>query len=110
MEALATRDQRSLRALLHPAFGWTSHTGERFDRDRYLAANVGGVTRWHSQVLTDPKVTVVGDTAVLQCTVTDDVTTREGRSEYRMLMTQTWVWSDGTWRCLAGHAGPRFGR
>lgn len=106
--ALATGDQRMLRALLHPAFGWTSHIGDQFDRDSYLAANVGGPARWHSQVLTETRVTVVGDTAVLRGTVTDDVTTHAGRNKYRMLMTQTWVRSEGRWRCLAGHAGPRF--
>ena len=107
--ALEAGDARALSALLHPDFGWTSHTGEHFDRDGYVNANVGGPTRWHSQQLTDVTISVVGDTAVLHCAVSDDVTTSGGRSASRMLMTQTWVRSDGAWRCLAGHAGPRTG-
>ncbi|WP_166644446.1 nuclear transport factor 2 family protein [Microbacterium sp. BK668] len=106
--ALAAGDERALMVLLHPEFGWTTHTGERFDRDGYLAANVGGPTRWHAQTLTEITVTVVGDAAVLRCSVTDDVSTQAGRSEYRMPMTQIWVRSDGRWRCLGGHAGPRL--
>ncbi|MEU1970955.1 nuclear transport factor 2 family protein [Microbacterium sp. NPDC019599] len=106
--ALAAGDERALRMLLHPAFGWTSHTGEHFDRDSYLAGNLRGPTRWHSQLLTDPKITVVGGTAVLRCVVVDDVTTSAGRSEYRMPMTQMWVRAGGQWQCLAGHAGPRI--
>ncbi|MDY0908515.1 nuclear transport factor 2 family protein [Microbacterium sp. CFBP9034] len=105
--ALAAGDERALRTLLHPDFGWTSHTGETFDRDSYVAANLSGPTRWHSQVLTDPRIVVVGDTAVLRCAVTDDVTTSAGRESFRMPMTQTWVRSGGGWQCLAGHAGPR---
>ena len=93
--------------LLHPGFGWTSHTGEYFDRDSYIDANVGGATRWHAQLLEDVTITVVGDTAILRCAVTDDVTTSGGRSSFRMFMTQTWVRADGRWQCLAGHAGPR---
>ncbi|MFE5409537.1 nuclear transport factor 2 family protein [Microbacterium sp. NPDC056569] len=106
--ALATGDESALRLLLHPEFAWTSHTGEHFDRDSYLDANLDGPTRWHSQVLTDVRVIVVGDTAVLRGTVTDDVTTDAGRSTFRMPLTQTWVRSGDRWQCLAGHAGPRI--
>jgi hypothetical protein len=105
--ALAQGDEPALRTLLHPEFCWTSHTGERFDRDAYIDANVGGRTSWHAQHLEDVRITVVSDTAVLLCVVSDDVTTIDGRSAHRMPMTQTWVRTDGRWQCLAGHAGPR---
>lgn len=105
--ALAAGDTDALVGLLHPDFGWTSHTGEYFDRDGYLPANLGGPTRWHSQILEDVTVTAVGDAAVLRCVVTDDVTEGAERREFRMPMTQTWVRTNGEWRCLAGHAGPR---
>ena len=105
--ALAEGDERALRMLLHPDFGWTSHTGQHFDRDSYIDANVDGPTQWHAQRLANVTVRVVGDTAVLHCVVTDDVTTSDGRAAHHMLMTQTWVRSEGRWQCLAGHAGPR---
>ena len=104
--ALAEGDEDALRVLLHPDFGWTSHAGEHFDRESYVAANVNGPTQWHAQSLENVTITVVSDTAVEHCAVTDEVTTSGGRSIHHMLMTQTWVRSGGAWRCLAGHAGP----
>ena len=104
--ALAAADPDSLRALLHPEFSWISHTGRRFDRDGYIAANVGGPTRWHAQRITEAAVVVVGDTAVLRCVVEDDVAISDARTTFRMPVTQTWVLTTDGWRCLAGHAGP----
>lgn len=109
--ALAAGDAATLRGLLHPRFGWVSHRGEVFDRDRYVAENTapGGV-RWQQQRLEREQVHVVGDAAVLRCSVTDVVTGADGGEvRARMLMTQTWVRGDlGGWVCLAGHAGPRL--
>ncbi|WP_112238815.1 nuclear transport factor 2 family protein [Kribbella monticola] len=106
-EALAARDGERLSALLHPEFHWTSHRGEQFDRDRYVASNTSGSLVWHTQVLTDIEVVVVGDAAVLRCVVTDQVDAGVGVEAFRMPMTQTWVLVAGRWVCLAGHAGPR---
>ena len=106
--ALAAADPTRLRDLLHADFRWTSHTGQVFDRDAYLEANTGGSTRWRQQDLGDPEVVVVGSAAVLRTVVTDVVETAAGLATYRMPMTQVWVSSDGGWRCLAGHAGPRL--
>ncbi|WP_309650263.1 nuclear transport factor 2 family protein [Nocardioides sp.] len=106
--ALAVGDAEHLTALLHPDFRWTSHVGETYDREAYVRRNTGGHTVWRSQELVDPAVVVVGDTAVLHAHVTDVVLTADGEpAAFRMPMTQTWVREDGTWRCLAGHAGPR---
>ena len=107
--ARACDDDAALRALLHPAFSWTSHRGQRFDRAAYLAANRrGGRLTWHAQQLLDPVVTVVGDTAVLCCVVEDLVSIGDGPAEtFTMPVTQTWVRVDGRWLLLAGHAGPR---
>ncbi|WP_366484821.1 nuclear transport factor 2 family protein [uncultured Arthrobacter sp.] len=106
VEFLRRRDARSLTELLHPAFGWTSHTGEHFNRDAYVRSNTGGSAEWHGQELRDPKVTVLGETAILRCLVVDDVSTGQGRRQYRMPMTQVWVDRGGAWLLLAGHAGP----
>ena len=106
--ALADGDADALMGLLHPEFHWTSHTGEHFDRARYVQANTGGAAVWHGQQLDDVEVRVVGATAVLWCTVTDDVTTSGGRARFIMPVTQTWVRTPAGWQCLAGHAGPRI--
>ena len=107
--ALAGRDERALRRLLHPEFGWISHLGDRFDLESYLASNRRRGNVWHGQRLRDPTVTVIGDTAVLRCTALDtvDVAAR-GPETFVMPMTQTWVRTPDGWRCLAGHAGPRL--
>lgn len=65
--ALAAHDHDRLRELLHPDFRWTSHTGERFDRDAYLRSNTRGSNRWSGQQVVDAEVLVHGETAVLRC-------------------------------------------
>lgn len=107
-EALGRRDEVALRRLLHPRFVWTSHRGEVLDREDYLRSNTRGANRWYAQLVEDPRAVVVNDTAVLRCTVIDDVDTGQGRQRYRMPVTQTWVRLAGHWTCLAGHAGPRL--
>ena len=107
-DALASGDAERLRSLLHPAFHWTSHLGEQFDRDQYVASNTTQSLTWSAQSLTGTAVTVVGDTAVLRCVVTDRVDKGHGTETYRMPMTQTWVRVEDRWLCLAGHAGPRL--
>ncbi|AQZ62663.1 unnamed protein product [[Actinomadura] parvosata subsp. kistnae] len=105
--ALASGDAERLRRSLHPGFHWTSHTGRRFDRDAYVAANTASGLTWRRQSLEETEVTVVGPVAVLRCVACDDVVDGRGeRVTYRMPMTQTWVRQDGRWLCLAGHAGP----
>lgn len=47
---------------------------------------------------------VAGDTAVLTAAVTD-VVSRDGQDQtFHLRLTQTWVRTQGGWRCLAGHA------
>jgi hypothetical protein len=107
--ALATADAAALRELLHPAFGWISHRGEAFDRDSYIAANTGrdGVL-WRAQTLEEVRISVVEQTAILRCIVTDVIAAEHGAERLRMPMTQTWVRHGVRWRCLAGHAGPKL--
>ncbi|MCK2216895.1 nuclear transport factor 2 family protein [Actinomadura sp. ATCC 31491] len=107
--ALAAGDPDRLRRSLHPGFHWTSHVGERFDRDAYVASNTAGALTWERQSLSEVEVVVAGQAAVLRCVVADEVVTGDGeRVTFRMPVTQTWVRQDGRWTCLAGHAGPRL--
>lgn len=64
-------------------------------------------TQWCNQQLTDSRVILVGNVAVLTCLVTDVVDAGHGSVTYKMPMTQTWVEDGAGWQCLAGHAGPR---
>ena len=106
--ALAAGDAERLAALLHDEFVWTTHLGQRFGREEYVARNTEGVMVWRAQELTDARVSIVGDTAVLVAEVADVVEGPDGQPEtFRMPVTQTWERLDHAWQCLAGHAGPR---
>ena len=104
--ALASGDAQELRNLLHPDFRWVSHTGERFDRESYIASNTGGANRWSRQELSDVDVVAHDSTAVLRCQVVDEVDLGDGIEEFRMPMTLVWVRHEDRWVCLVGHAGP----
>jgi len=106
--ALAAADAEVLTELLHPDFTWISHTGARLDRAAYVERNTGGTTVWRSQTLTDARVTVVGEAAVLTAVAEDVVRVGADWASFRMPMTAVWVREDRRWRCLAGHAGPRL--
>jgi hypothetical protein len=103
--ALADGEPDRLRRLLHPEFRWTSHVGERLDREGYVRANTRDL-RWVKQRLEDPEVTVVGDTAILLCSAHDTVVLDGTERSFRMPVTQVWVRARRGWVCLAGHAGP----
>lgn len=106
--ALANGDAAALFDLLHDRFRWTTQVGEVLDRTEYVTRNTTGHTVWRSQALSDPRVVVVGDTAVLHAEVTDVVLPGAEPETFRMPVTQVWVRSSSGWRCLAGHAGPRL--
>lgn len=106
--ALVAGEPDRLRRLLHPEFRWTSHLGERLDREGYVRVNTHDV-RWVKQRLEDPEVTVVGDTAILLCTAHDAVVRDGVEREVRVPVTQVWVRAHRSWVCLAGHAGPVVG-
>ena len=107
--ALVARDADLLLEIMHPSLQWTTFTGEVLTREQYVAGNTRGDLRWRSQYLAEPRVVVVGDTAVLTASVTDTVT-RDGRDRtFTLRLTQTWVRDPRGWRCLAGHAGARRG-
>jgi hypothetical protein len=103
--ALVAREPDRLRRLLHSEFRWTSHLGERLDREGYVRVTTREV-RWVKQRLEDPEVTVVGDTAILLCTAHDTVVRDGVEHEVRVPVTQVWVRAHKSWVCLAGHAGP----
>ena len=107
-DALGRRDGAALLALHHPDLTWTTHTGAVLDRIRYLADKSAEQSRWLSQTLLNPRVTVIGTAAVLTATVVDTLDSPEGPVSFTMPMTQVWVNHDHAWLLLAGHAGPRL--
>lgn len=104
-EALASGDPAWLADVLHQDFLWTSHRGERFDRAGYVEANTRHLV-WRSQELSEPRVRVVGEAAVVTGTVHDHVERDGVAGWHTMPVTMIWARVDGRWLCLGGHAGP----
>jgi ketosteroid isomerase-like protein len=104
--ALVARDADALRALHHPDLRWTTHRGEVRNRDAYIAGNTEGDLVWRAQRLDDLDVAIVGDTAVLTALVHDEFERAGAPGAHDMRLTLTWVREAGTWRVLAGRAGP----
>ena len=104
--ALVARDADALRALHHPDLRFTTHRGDVRDRDAYIRGNTEGDLVWRDQRLTDVDVVAVGDTAVLTALVHDEFERAGEPGAHNMRLTLAWVREDGTWRVLAGHAGP----
>ena len=103
--ALTSGDAETLLRLHHPDFRWLSAAGDELNREGYVETYTAGDIRWRRQRLTEPEVVVIGDTAVLWCTVEHDMVTSRGAQSFRRRMTQTWSLTPDGWRCVAGHAG-----
>ena len=104
--ALVARDPDALRELHHPQFRFTTPRGELRDRDAYIHGNTAGDLVWRDQRFSDVDVVVVGDTAVLTTLAHDEFERAGTPGAHTMHFTLVWVREDGTWRALAGHAGP----
>ena len=105
-QALVDRDAEALRALHHPDLRWTTHRGEVRDRERYIEGNTAGELVWRAQSLSDADVVSVGDAAVLTAVVHDEFERAGEPGAHAMRLTLVWIEHEGTWRVLAGHAGP----
>jgi hypothetical protein len=102
--ALVTKDIDALRALHHPAFLYVNADGEVLDRDAYLARYVlPDDVRWTSQTVLEPAVAATDAAAVVTFLAHDVARAGEYELDHTFRTTQTWVWTDDGWRCLAGH-------
>ena len=103
--ALVSGEPDRLRRLLHPEFSWTSHRGERLDREGYVRVNTRDAQMGQAAAR-GPRGDVVDDIAILLCTAHDTVVRDGVETTLRMPVTQVWVRAHRGWVCLAGHAGP----
>jgi hypothetical protein len=105
-DVLVLGDWTALAALLHARFCYTNSAGERYDRDGYLMFVSRGPLRWIGQRLTDPRVTMAGEVAVLTAIVHDNVVVGDEEHSWTFSTTQTYVRERRNWLYLAGHTGP----
>jgi Domain of unknown function (DUF4440) len=102
-KALAQQDWETVAAQLHPQFIYVNASGDRLDRDAYLAFLREGPVRWDRQTLEDAEVIATGPVAVLVATVVDDVVWNGEPARWTFLTTQTYVKDGDAWSYLAGH-------
>lgn len=106
--ALVAKDTQTLLALHHPSFLYVNANGEVLDVVQYLDRYVRpDEVRWTSQIVHDPRVAEAGGTSVVTFLVHDVARIGDYQLDDTFQCTQTWVWSDDGWRCLAGHTSLR---
>lgn len=102
--ALVARDAAALTSILDERFVYTNASGERMDREGYLARYVRSPdVTWHDQELEDVEVALHGDTAILTGRVHDRATFAGQDLDAWFRTTFVYVRSGDRWRCVAGH-------
>jgi ketosteroid isomerase-like protein len=102
-EAQVNRDARSLDAMLGANFVNTEYDGEVSDRAKFLADIKDPQFNLTSLTIQDPKVSMYGDSAVVVGTYRTKGTYAGKPYEHVGRFTDTWVFADGRWQCVASH-------
>ncbi len=102
-EAQVNRDARSLDAMLGAHFVNTEYDGEVSDRNKFLADIKDPQFNLASLNIQDAKVSMYGDSAVVVGTYRTKGMYAGKPYEHVGRFTDTWVFSDGRWQCVASH-------
>lgn len=102
-EAQVNRDARSLDAMLGANFVNTEYDGEVSDRAKFLADIRDPQFNLSSLTIQDPKVTMYGDSAVVVGIYRTKGTYQGKPYEHVGRFTDTWVFTEGRWQCVASH-------
>ena len=102
-EAQVNRDARSLDAMLGANFVNTEYDGEVSDRAKFLSDIKDPHFNLASLTIQDPKVSMYGDSAVVVGTYRTKGTYLGKPYEHVGRFTDTWVFSEGRWQCVASH-------
>ena len=109
-DAQVHRDSRALQALIADRFVNTEYDGEVSDRDKFLADIKNPEFKPSLLNIRDVKVNLYRDTAV----VTGIYQTKgiySGRGyEHTGRFTDTWIFENGRWLCVASHTSLVKGR
>lgn len=102
-EAQVSRDAHALEAMIGPHFVNTEYDGEVSDRDQFLADIKDPQFNLTTLSIGDTQVNMYGDSAVVVGTYRTKGT-YQGRSyEHVGRFTDTWVYAEGRWQCVASH-------
>jgi ketosteroid isomerase-like protein len=102
--ALICRDVDTLNFLLSPDFVYTNADGTVFKKRDYIQVYVlDPSVRWRSQTLTNVRVHVSGNAAVLIAKVHDEAMFGDHALDADFRTTQVYVQREGHWQYCAGH-------
>ncbi len=102
-EAQVNRDSRALDAMLGAHFVNTEYDGEVSDRTQFLAGIRDPQFNLSSLTIQDTKVSMYGDSAVVTGTYRTKGTYQGKPYEHIGRFTDTWVFAEGRWQCVASH-------
>jgi ketosteroid isomerase-like protein len=102
-EAQVNRDARSLDAMLGADFVNTEYDGVVSDRTKFLADIKDPQFNLASLTIQDTKVSMYGDSAVVVGTYRTKGTYQGRTYEHVGRFTDTWVFTEGRWQCVASH-------
>ncbi len=102
-EAQVNRDSRALDAMLGGQFVNTEYDGEVSDRAQFLADIKDPQFNLNSLSIQDLKVSMYGDSAVVVGTYRTKGSYQGRPYEHVGRFTDTWVFTEGRWQCVASH-------
>jgi len=102
-EAQVNRDSRALDAMIGTSFVNTEYDGELSDKSKFLADIEDPQFNLSSLTIQDLKVNSYGDSAVVVGIYRTKGTYQAKPYEHVGRFTDTWVFTEGRWQCVASH-------
>jgi ketosteroid isomerase-like protein len=102
-EAQVNRDSRALDAMIGKSFINTEYDGEVSDKGKFLADIKDPQFNLSSLTIQDLKVSIYNDSAVIVGIYRTKGTYQAKPYEHVGRFTDTWVFTEGRWQCVASH-------
>jgi len=102
-EAQVNRDARALDAMIGREFINTEYDGEVSDKAKFLADIIDPQFKPNSLTIQDLKVSMYADSAVVVGIYHTKGTYQGKPYEHWGRFTDTWVFTEGRWQCVASH-------
>jgi ketosteroid isomerase-like protein len=106
--AMKAADPAQLEAITAPELSWGHSSGRIENRQEFLQSYVDRVMVPKTMELTDRRIVIVGDNAIVRHNFTAEAVNRAGQTvPVRVGMMQVWQKRGGNWVLLAHQAFPR---
>jgi ketosteroid isomerase-like protein len=102
-EAQVNRDARALDSMIGAAFVNTEYDGEVSDKSQFLADIRDPQFNLRSLTIQDLKVSMYADSAVVVGVYRTKGSYQGKAYEHVGRFTDTWVYTEGRWQCVASH-------